>query len=125
MPDEPTGPLHPDQPRRFRRLSEDGTYVDYSQAEYGVRKDSGGGFVAPITSVLGLAVLAVLASIGAAVILGATVYLIATGQAGTIAEIWWSYVIVGFVTVAAWVSFTTELRAARLRARRGLPRPVE
>jgi hypothetical protein len=125
MTDETSGPEPADQPRRLRRLAEDGTYVDYSPAEYGVRKDSGGGFIAPITSVLGLAFLTLLATIGVVVAVVATVYMVVTDQANVIAASWWVYLAVAFVAWAAWSSFLTELRAARLRARRGLPRPVE
>lgn len=124
MADGSHRPASPVPPRRLRRLSENATYADYSQAEYGVRKDSAG-FIAPITSVLGLAFLTLLATIGVIVAVVATVYMVLTDQIHVIAASWWVYLAVAFVAWAAWSSLLTELRAARLRARRGLPRPIE
>ncbi|NUP74586.1 MAG: hypothetical protein HOQ07_08055 [Sinomonas sp.] len=111
--------------RRVLRRAENGELVSYSRDEYGVRKDDGGGIVKPVTSVVGLLVLSLLLSAIACAAIVATAIMAAQSRWDVIAGAWWVYLAVAFATAAGWVNFAVEFRAAKLRKRRGLPRPID
>lgn len=108
----------------YRRAA-NGEMVGYTAAEYGVRKDDGGGEYKPYNSSGGLLFLSILISIFAAVVFVAATYLIVTRQWEELAGSWFAIPITAFPLVAGWSYYVKERRAERLRRERGLPTPVE
>lgn len=107
------------------RRAENGEMVGYTPAEYGVRKDDGGGLVKPVNSSGGLLFLAVLATLfGGGVVYGIA-RIAVDGTWGILGEVWWVVPVGIFVPLAAWSAYLKERRAEKLRKGRNLARPVE
>ena len=107
------------------RRAENGEMVGYSPAEYGVRKDDGGGLVKPVNSSGGLLFLAILASLFAGGIVYGIVRIALDGTWGILGEVWWVVPVGILVPLAAWSAYAKERRAEKLRRARNLPRPVD
>ncbi|KRE81356.1 hypothetical protein [Arthrobacter sp. Soil764] len=99
--------------------------VGYTAAEYGVRKDDGGGLVKPVNSSGGLLFLAILISLAFGGMLYGIVQMALTDQWDIFGRTWWMYVVVLYPLFAAWTGYFSERKAEKLRASRNLPRPVE
>lgn len=111
--------------RLIYRRAENGEMVGYTSAEYGVRKDDGGGLVKPVNSSGGLLFLAILISLAFGGMLYGIVQMALTDQWHIFGEIWWMYVVVLYPLFAAWAGYFSERKAEKLRRARNLPRPVE
>jgi hypothetical protein len=107
------------------RRAENGEMVGYTPAEYGVRKDDGGGLVKPYNSSGGLLFLSVLMTICFGGMLYGIVQMALTDQWHILGEIWWMYLVVLYPLLAGWAGYFTERRAEKLRNARNLSRPVE
>jgi membrane protein implicated in regulation of membrane protease activity len=99
--------------------------VGYSPAEYGVRKDDGGGLVKPYNSSAGLLFLAVLMSLVFCLMVYGLIQIAITGQWDILGRTWWMYVVFLYPLFAAWYSYFKESKAEKLRKARNLSRPVE
>jgi hypothetical protein len=118
--------VQPDASERLiYRRAENGEMVGYTAAEYGVRKDDGGGLVKPVNSSGGLLFLAILMSLAFGGMLYAIVQMALTDQWHIFGEVWWWYVVVLYPLSAAWASYFSERKAEKLRRARNLSRPVE
>jgi len=107
------------------RRAENGEMVGYTPAEYGVRKDDGGGLVKPVNSSGGLLFLAILASLFAGGVAYGLVRIALDGTWNILGEVWWVVPVGILVPLAAWSAFAKERRAEKLRKARNLSRPVE
>lgn len=108
----------------YRRAA-NGDMVGYSRAEYGVRKDDGGGLVKPVNSSGGLLFLAVLVTICFGGMLYGLVQIAITGQWHILGETWWMFLLILIPLFAGWSGYFRERRAEKLRKARSLPRPVD
>lgn len=117
-------PSRPEEELIYRR-AENGEMVAYTPAEYGVRKDDGGGLVKPINGSAGLLLLAVLISLAFGGMLYGVVQMALTDQWHILGEIWWMYVVILYPLFAGWFGYFKERKAEKLRKSRNLPRPVE
>lgn len=106
------------------RRAENGETVLYTRAEYGVRKDKSGPH-GTVTSVGGLAFLALLTTSFFVVMVIFTIPLFAAEGWDGVGQVWWAYLAITFVAAACWLNFLKELRASRLRRAKGLARPVD
>jgi hypothetical protein len=111
--------------RLIYRRAENGEMVGYTPAEYGVRKDDGGGLVKPVNSSGGLLFLSVLASLFAGGVAYGIVRIALDGTWNILGEVWWVIPVGVFVPVAAWSSYFKERRAEKLRKASNLARPIE
>ncbi|WP_120523189.1 hypothetical protein [Arthrobacter celericrescens] len=107
------------------RRAENGELVGYTPAEYGVRKDDGGGMVKPVNSSGGLLFLAVFVSLLAGGVVYGITRIAIDGTWEILGEVWWVVPAGIFVPVAAWYGYLKERRAEKLRKVRNLPRPVD
>jgi hypothetical protein len=107
------------------RRAENGDVVGYTPAEYGVRKDDGGGLVKPVNSSGGLLFLAILASLFAGGIVYGIVRIALEGTWGILGEVWWVVPVGVLVPLAAWSGYAKERKAEKLRRARNLPRPID
>ena len=107
------------------RTAENGEVVGYTRAEYGVRKDDGGGLVKPVNSSGGLLSLAILASLFLGGIIYGLVRIALDGTWDILGEVWWTIPVGIFVPLAAWSAYAQERRAEKLRKARNLPRPID
>lgn len=108
----------------FRR-AKNGKMVGYTAAEYGVRKDDGGGELRPYNSSRGLLFLSILITLFGGFVIVGVGYLIVTAQWEQLGGVWLTVPLVTFPLVAGWSYYVKERRAERLRRERGLPTPVE
>jgi hypothetical protein len=118
-------PPRPADDQLIHRRAENGEMVGYTPAEYGVRKDDGGGLVKPVNSSGGLLFLAVLASLFAGGVVYGLVRIALDGTWNILGEVWWVVPVGIIVPLAAWSAFAKERRAEKLRKARNLSRPVE
>jgi hypothetical protein len=109
----------------IHRRAENGETVGYTPAEYGVRKDDGGGLVTPVNSSRGLLLMALFASALDCLVLYGLIRIAIDGTWEILAETWWVLVAGVFVPWAFWSYYLRERRAEKLRQARNLPRPVE
>jgi len=118
-------PSRPADDQLIYRRAENGEMVGYTPAEYGVRKDDGGGLVQPVNSSGGLLFLAILASLFAGGVVYGLVRIALDGTWNILGEVWWVVPVGILVPLAAWSAFARERRAEKLRKARSLSRPVE
>jgi hypothetical protein len=118
-------PSGPADEQLIYRHAENGEMVGYTRAEYGVRKDDGGGLVKPVNSSGGLLFLAILITVFFGMMLYAILQMALTDQWHILGEIWWMYVLVLIPLFASWSGYFKERRAEKLRKARNLPRPVD
>jgi hypothetical protein len=107
------------------RKAENGEIVGYTLAEYGVRKDDGGGFVKPVNSSSGLLFLAILLTACLGGLVYGVVQIAIQGTWHILGEIWWVFPACLYPFTFAWMSYLKERRAEKLRKARSLARPVE
>lgn len=117
-------PTRPEEQLIYRR-AENGEMVGYTPAEYGVRKDDGGGLVKPYNSSAGLLFLSVLMTALFGLMLYGIVQMAVTDQWHILGEIWWMYLIVLYPLLAGWAGYFKERSAEKLRKARNLSRPVD
>ncbi|MDP9227188.1 MAG: hypothetical protein M3P18_25735 [Actinomycetota bacterium] len=118
-------PSRPTEDQLIYRRAENGEMVGYTQAEYGVRKDDGGGLIKPVNSSRGILFLALLLSAGMGVLVYFVVQVALQGSWHIFGEVWWVFPACIFPFWAAWANYFSERRAERRRKARNLPRPVE
>lgn len=99
--------------------------VGYTQAEYGVRKDDGGGLIKPYNSSGGLLFLSILMSLFFGLMIYGLIQIAITGQWDILGRTWWMFLIVLYPLLAGWSGYLKERRAEKLRKARNLARPVE
>jgi hypothetical protein len=107
------------------RQAENGEMVGYTPAEYGVRKDDGGGLVKPVNGSTGLLFLSILMSLAFGGMLYGILQMALTDQWHILGEVWWMYLLVMYPLFAGWSGYFRERRAEKLRKARNLPRPVD
>jgi hypothetical protein len=107
------------------RRADNGEMVGYTPAEYGVRKDDGGGLVKPVNSSGGLLFLAVLLTACLGGLIYGVVQIAIQGTWHILGEIWWVFPACLFPFTIAWASYFKERQAEKLRKARNLARPVE
>jgi hypothetical protein len=117
-------PSRPEEQLIYRR-SENGEMVGYTPAEYGVRKDDGGGMVKPYNSSAGLLFLSVLMTICFGGMIYGLIQIALTGQWHILGETWWMFLIILYPLLAGWAGYFKERKAEKLRNARNLSRPVE
>ena len=118
-------PYQAPQKRILHRLAENGDIVAYTDEEYGVRKDDGGGFLKPVNSSGGLLFLAVLITVAFGGMLYGLVQIAITGQWDILGRTWWMFLLIQIPLLAAWAGYFKERKAEKLRSAKNLPRPVE
>ena len=99
--------------------------VGYTPAEYGVRKDDGGGLVKPVNSAGGLLFLSILISLCFGAMLYGLAQIAITGQWEILGRTWWMFLLILYPLLAGWFGYFQERRAEKLRKARNLPRPVD
>jgi hypothetical protein len=109
----------------IQRRAENGQMVSYTPAEYGVRKDDGGGVVKPFNSAGGLLFLAILVTICFGGMLYGLVQIAITGQWDILGRTWWMFLLILVPLLGGWAGYFKERKAEKLRRARNLPRPVE
>ncbi|MDQ0619885.1 hypothetical protein [Arthrobacter globiformis] len=107
------------------RKAENGEMVGYTSAEYGVRKDDGGGLVQPMNKSGGLLFLAILLTACLGGLIYGVVQAAITDQWHILGEVWWVFPATLYPFSAAWAGYFKERRAEKLRQARNLPRPVD
>jgi hypothetical protein len=107
------------------RRAENGKMVGYTPAEYGVRKDDGGGLVKPINSAGGLLFLAILVTICFGGMIYGLVQIAVTDQWDILGRTWWMFLLILIPLLGGWAGYFKERRAQKLRKARDLARPVE
>lgn len=107
------------------RLAEDGEVVAYTEEEYGVRKDDGGGLLKPVNSSAGLLFLAILITVAFGGMLYGLLQIVITEQWAILGRTWWMFLLIQIPLFAAWGGYAKERKAEKLRKARNLPRPVE
>lgn len=107
------------------RRAENGEMVGYTPAEYGVRKDDGGGLIKPVNSSGGILFLALLLTVGMGVLVYFVVQVAIQGTWHMLGEVWWVFPACIYPFTFAWMSYLKERRAERLRKARNLSRPIE
>jgi hypothetical protein len=115
----------PAEEELMHRRADNAEVVGYTAAEYGVRKDDGGGLVKPVNGSPGLLFLAVLLTVCMGGLVYGVVQIILTEQWHILGEIWWVFPACTFPFAVAWASYFKERKAEKLRRARNLPRPVE
>jgi hypothetical protein len=118
-------PSRPPEDQLIYRRAENGGTVGYTSAEYGVRKDDGGGLVKPVSSSGGLLFLAILLTACMGGLVYGVVQVAIQGSWHILGEIWWVFPACLFPFLVAWASYFKERRAEKLRRARNLSRPVE
>jgi len=118
-------PQQPGESRVILRKAENGEIIPYTDEEYGVRKDDGGGLVKPVNSSRGLLLMALVVSALDCLVLYGLIRIAIDGTWGILAETWWVLIVGVFVPWAFWSYYLKERRAEKLRVARNLPRPVE
>ncbi|MFJ5699489.1 hypothetical protein [Arthrobacter sp. NPDC093139] len=107
------------------RRAENDEMVGYTPAEYGVRKDDGGGLIKPVNSSGGILFLALLLTVGMGVLVYFVVQVAIQGAWHMLGEVWWVFPACIYPFTFAWMSYLKERRAERLRKARNLSRPIE
>jgi hypothetical protein len=107
------------------RRADNGEMVGYTPAEYGVRKDDGGGLVKPMNRSGGLLFLAILLTACLGGLIYGVVQAAITDQWHILGEVWWVFPATLFPFSAAWAGFFKERKAEKLRQARNLPRPAD
>lgn len=126
VPQEPGYvPSLPSEEQLIYRRDETGEVTGYTPAEYGVRKDDGGGLVKPVNSAGGLLFLAILVSACFGGMIYGLIQIAMTGSWHILGDIWWMYPLLLYPLVAGWFGYFKERRAGKLRKARNLARPVE
>lgn len=118
-------PPRPSDDQLIYRRAENGEMVGYTPAEYGVRKDDGGGLVKPVNSSGGLLFLAILVTVCFGGMVYGVIQIAITGQWHIMGEIWWMFPLILIPLFAGWSGYFKERRAEKLRKARNLARPVE
>src|SRR5215207_5201401 len=125
MPQDPGYVPYRSEEQLIYRRAENGETVGYTPAEYGVRKDDGGGLVKPYNSSAGLLFLAVLISLAFAGMIYGLIQIAISGQWDILGRTWWMFLIILYPLLASWASYLKERRAEKFRGPRNLSRPVE
>jgi hypothetical protein len=118
-------PSRPPAGQLIYRRAENGEMVGYTPAEYGVRKDDGGGLVKPVNSSGGLLFLSLLMSLFFGLMIYGVVQIAITSQWDILGRTWWMYLLVLYPLLAGWSGYFRERRAEKLRKAHNLPRPVD
>ncbi|WP_461189107.1 hypothetical protein [Arthrobacter sp. Z4-13] len=117
-------PSQPEEQLIYRR-AENGEMVGYTPAEYGVRKDDGGGMVKPYNSSAGLLFLSILISLFFGLMIYGLIQIVITDQWDILGRTWWMFLIILYPLFAGWTGYFKERKAEKLRSARNLSRPVE
>lgn len=125
IPQDPGYVPSPTEERLIYRRAENGKMVGYTPAEYGVRKDDGGGPLKPYNSSAGLLFLAILLTACVGGLVYGVIQLGLTDQWHILGSVWWVFPACLFPFLAAWAGYFTERKAEKLRSGRNLSRPVE
>ncbi|MEN8581589.1 hypothetical protein B1A87_001915 [Arthrobacter sp. KBS0703] len=118
-------PSRPSDDQLIYRRAENGEMVGYTPAEYGVRKDDGGGLVKPVNSSGGLLFLAILLTACLGGLFYGVVQIAIQGTWHILGEVWWVFPACLYPFTFAWISYFKERRAQKLRKAANLARPVE
>lgn len=118
-------PSPPSADQLIYRRAANGEMVGYTAAEYGVRKDDGGGLVKPVNSAGGLLFLSILISLCFGAMLYGLAQIAITGQWEILGRTWWMFLLILYPLLAGWFGYFQERRAEKLRKARNLPRPVD
>ena len=99
--------------------------VGYTPAEYGVRKDDGGGLIKPVNKSGGLLALAVLLTACLGGLVYGVIQVAIQGSWHILGEVWWVFPACLYPFTVVWISYFKERRAEKLRKASNLARPVE
>ena len=115
----------PAEEQLIRRRADNGKIVGYTAAEYGVRKDDGGGLLKPVNGSAGLLFLALLLTACMGGLVYFVVQVIIQNAWDIAGRVWWVFPACVFPFAVAWASYFQERKAEKLRKARNLARPVE
>lgn len=118
-------PSQRSEDRLIYRRAENGDMVGYTPAEYGVRKDDGGGLLEPVNGSAGLLFLSILITISFGGMIYGLVQIAITGQWHILGDTWWMFLLIQIPLLAGWSGYFKERKAEKLRKARNLPRPVD